>query len=340
MTNKAGKRNAALAAALLVAGYVLGWKYPVAFHGAATQAAEAGSRQVPIMAQEAAAPPTADKRVVVAAVQCPSAFGDPTANRSRLCGLVREAAGHGAKIIVLPEAAISGYVSQDQHVIWHKEGKPLEDCFEGCSPELVAEFVPGESTRQFGALAKELGVYVTVPFVERAASSEECDNDQFFNTVCLVSPKGEIVAHYRKLHPYPPDEQSWATGGDLGIQTCETEYGRVGLAICYDIHFALDDYRNSGVWALLYSSCWTWGEHPADWFWHELPRRISAFHHYFVGANWSVDAPQPWRGYGFSEIIDPDGRILACAHSVYGSEIVYAELETSPPGRLPDPAKL
>ena len=37
-----------------------------------------------------------------------------------------------------------------------------------------------------------------------------------------------------------------------------------------------------------------------------------------------------WFGYGFSTIISPDGRILATAHSLYGAEIIYAEIETAP----------
>ena len=47
------------------------------------------------------------------------------------------------------------------------------------------------------------------------------------------------------------------------------------------------------------------------------------------GANWSVDHKQTWRGYGFSEIIDPAGKIIAAARSSYGSEIIYAEILTA-----------
>jgi predicted amidohydrolase len=71
-------------------------------------------------------------------------------------------------------------------------------------------------------------------------------------------------------------------------------------------------------------------EHPAEWFYHLLPERVSHFHHYVIGANWSVDHRQTWRGYGFSEIIAPDGKVLAAATSLYGSEIVYAEIATAP----------
>jgi predicted amidohydrolase len=56
---------------------------------------------------------------------------------------------------------------------------------------------------------------------------------------------------------------------------------------------------------------------------------VGKFKHYVIGANWSVDEPQNWRGYGFSTIISPEGQVLASAKSLYGSEIVYAELNVA-----------
>jgi predicted amidohydrolase len=261
--------------------------------------------------------------VKVAAIQCSADFGDVDANRRKLTALVREAAAGGAKIIVLPEAAVTGYVSQDLHHNWHVAGRPLERPFVGRDPGDAAETVPGPSTDHFCSLACELGIYLTIPLIERVPSEASA----FFNTVCLAGPEGKLVAHYRKLNPWPYPEQSWATKGDRGIQTFDTEYGRVGLAICFDIHTILEDYEPEKLWALLYPIAWVDDEHPADWFWHKLPQRTRKFHHYLVGANWSVDRPQPWRGYGFSTIISPEGRIVATAKSLYGSEIIYAEIE-------------
>lgn len=74
---------------------------------------------------------------------------------------------------------------------------------------------------------------------------------------------------------------------------------------------------------------WVDSNHPADWFWHRLPERVKPFGHYMVGANWSVDHPQKWFGYGFSTILGPDGEVIASAKSLYGSEIIYATLDTA-----------
>jgi predicted amidohydrolase len=182
------------------------------------------------------------------------------------------------------------------------------------------------STNQFGELARKLGVYITVPFVEIDAGAE--GKPRFFNTVCLVSPEGKLVAHYRKLTPWPHPEKSWATKGDRGVQTYDTEYGRVGLAICYDIHTILEKYQPHRIWAMLYPIAWVDTNHPADWYWHRLPERVGKFGHWVIGANWSVDKRQPWFGYGFSTIISPAGKVAATARSLYGSEIVYADIET------------
>jgi predicted amidohydrolase len=293
----------------------------------------------------AAAPP---QTVKVAAVQCSSDLGAVEANRKKLTTLCEEAAANGAKIIVLPEAAVTGYLSQDLHTNWRLKGRPIERAYEGKDPLPFAETVPGPSTDHFAALAKRLGVYVTVPLVEvdRAPVPESADappkdaqSPRLFNTVCLVSPEGKLVAHYRKLTPWPYPEKSWATPGDRGVQVYDTEYGRVGLAICFDIHTILPKYQPHHIWALLYPIAWVDGAHPAEWFWHTLPQRVAPFGHYVIGANWSVDRRQPWTGYGFSTIIGPGGEVVASAKSLHGSEIVYATIPTAGAAAAPDAPK-
>ena len=267
-----------------------------------------------------AAEPTTVK---VAAVQCSSDLGDVAGNTKKLTKLVKEAAKNGAKIVVLPETAVTGYLSQDLKTNWHLKGWPIDKAYQGKDPSDAAEAIDGPSVKQFRALAKELGIYLTIPFME---VDTRRDGPRYFNTVCLANPKGELVAHYRKLTPWPLPEQSWATPGDRGVQTYDTEYGRVGLGICFDIHTILEKYDGKGVWTLLYPIAWVDTEHPAEWFLHKLPERVKPFKLNVVGANWSVDEKPKWRGYGFSEIISNEGKILASAKSLHGSEIVYAEL--------------
>src|SRR5262249_48709777 len=197
------------------------------------------------------APLPAPKTVKVAAVQCSSDIGDVAGNTKKLTGLVKEAAKNGAKFVVLPETAVTGYLSQDLQTNWHVKGMPIEARFRGKDPKDSAEVVPGPSTAHFCALANELGVYLTVPLLEVDFKNGK-DKPRSFNTVCLATPKGELVAHYRKLTPWPYPEKSWATPGDRGVQTFDTEYGRAGLGICFDIHTILEKYQPHQIWCLLY----------------------------------------------------------------------------------------
>ena len=111
----------------------------------------------------------------------------------------------------------------------------------------------------------------------------------------------------------------------------DTEYGKVGLGICFDIHTILDRWPADELWALLYPIAWVDGEHPAEWFWHTLPNKVDTYNVYLIGANWSVEKrPDPdWFGYGFSSVISPEGEVLASARSLFGSEIVYATIPTA-----------
>jgi predicted amidohydrolase len=261
--------------------------------------------------------------VRVAAIQCPAEFAAIERNAPRLTALIREGAAGGAKIIVLPELALTGYVAQDLSENWHVHGRPIDSIFRGCDPVKVAQPIPGATTDFFCALAKELRIYLTIPVLECAAG-------EYFNSVCLAAPDGRLVTHYRKLNPWPPTEQSWATPGDRRLATYDTEYGRIGIAICYDIHTILPRYAQHHLWCLLFPSAWVDDGDPADWFHRRLPAMVANYGHYLVGANWSVERPQRWRGYGHSTIIAPDGRVLATAQSLYRSEIVYADLVAAP----------
>src|SRR5215207_3906338 len=132
----------------------------------------------------APAQPLAPPTVKVAAIQCSSDIGDVAGNTKKLTALVKEAAKAGAKIVVLPETAITGYLSQDLKTNWHVKGMPIEDRFKGKDPKDSAEEVPGASTKHFCALAKELGIYLTIPLLE--SDFKHGKNDpRYFNTVCL-----------------------------------------------------------------------------------------------------------------------------------------------------------
>lgn len=265
------------------------------------------------------APATA-KTVRVAAIQFVSKWAKPAENRKGLERCVREAAKNGAKIVVLPEAAIPGYMSHDVRLTWKAGRSEVSYGLQGISPEAVAETMPGESTKAFGELAKELRIYLTVPLVEIVPQTK-----LYYNTLVLMGPDGNLALHYRKLHPWPWAERAWAWPGDRGQQWLDTPYGRLGLLICYDINFEPPKLKENHVDHLLYAIAWV--DRPGSaWFSKELPELARQAGVNIIGANWSVPDQPGWTGYGQSEIISRTGRVLARVKNDLGEENVYADL--------------
>jgi predicted amidohydrolase len=266
--------------------------------------------------------PQAPAKVRAAAVQFVSRWASPAENRKALALLVREAARNGAKIVVLPEAAITGYMSHDLKRTWQVGDRKLSHGLQGDSPKEYAETVPGDSTREFGRLAQELGIYLTVPFVEFDPRQEK-----YFSTVVLVDPDGSIALHYRKLNPWLWAEGAWSSPGDRGLQFLDTPYGRLGLLISNDINFEMSQRKQRGVDHLLFSMAWVDGSSRSDWFTLSLPITASQMNFNLVGANWSIPRPADWSGYGHSLILNYDGQTAAAVKSDLGDDIIYADLE-------------
>ena len=266
------------------------------------------------------------RTVRVAAIQCCSKFGDPIANRARITRLVRRAAAGGAKIVVLPEAAITGYLSADLKKTWQVGKRPASVELTGVDPKDAAEAVPGESTAVFGRLADKLDIYLTVPLVEFDHKTR-----RYYNTSVLLGPDGRILLHYRKRNPWPWAERSWATAGDRGNPVIDTPFGRLGLLICYDIHEQAAVMGRLKVDTLLYSIAWV-DDAGSDWFDNRLPAIAARERFNIVAANWTVPAPAAtgWHGYGQSRIISAAGKIPAEVKGDLTEEIVFADLPVRP----------
>lgn len=128
---------------------------------------------------------------------------------------VKDAAKQGAQLIVLQELHNSLYFCQ-------VEDTSIFD---------LAEIIPGPSTDEFGALAKELGVVVVLSLFERRAPG------LYHNTAVVMEKDGTIAGKYRKMH-IPDDpayyEKFYFTPGDLGFKPIETSLGKLGVLVCWD----------------------------------------------------------------------------------------------------------
>jgi N-carbamoylputrescine amidase len=94
-----------------------------------------------------------------------------------------------------------------------------------------AETIPGPSTEEFGALAKELGVVIVLSLFEKRAAGLH------HNTAVVIEKDGSIAGKYRKMH-IPDDpayyEKFYFTPGDLGFEPIQTSVGKLGVLVCWD----------------------------------------------------------------------------------------------------------
>lgn len=253
--------------------------------------------------------------VRVAAIQCPSVMGMTAENLRTITNLVRQAAHRGAKIVVLPECSLQGYLDPTTWTSWSKSAS---DKMPAAS---VAESVPGPSTALLGELAAELNLYLCIGMLEGAEG-------KFYNAQVLFSPDGKIIAHHRKRGIWTPGDSTWVTPGDLPIQVVDTEFGRLGLMICFDFHTLPPLLAEQGADIVLYSVGW-YGPNEKLWFTKQFPERaVIPYGFDVIAANWTSSTPdEVWPGRGHSCILTREGKVLALSEAVCGNAIVMADLE-------------
>ncbi|MHC5054164.1 MAG: carbon-nitrogen hydrolase family protein [Planctomycetota bacterium] len=262
--------------------------------------------------------------VRVAAIQFHSVMGDPVVNRERVAPLIERAAEGGAKIIVLPEAAVPGYADLSSDTFWSSSDRDEIGYMRVAG---IAESVPGPSTGFFAPLARRLGVYLTVPVIERAEGG-------YYNTVALLSPAGEVAAVHRKHNLWAVADSSWAAEGPRQATVVDTPFGRVGLMICYDVHALLPLMGEAGADIVLHSVAF-YGPNSGEWFETTLAAKVADQGASLVLANWTFPEDPGWSGWGASCVISPGGEVLARAERAAGDQIVFADV---PCGKPPAPA--
>jgi predicted amidohydrolase len=93
----------------------------------------------------------------------------------------------------------------------------------------VAEDIPGPTTRKLGESAAKHRIYIVAGIYER-------DGNAIYNTSVLLSPDGSLLGKYRKVClPHEEIEGGLTPGSEYPV--FETEFGKVGMMICWDLHF-------------------------------------------------------------------------------------------------------
>jgi predicted amidohydrolase len=235
---------------------------------------------------------------------------DVAANEASALKLIDDAARGGADLVALPE-------------VWPCQGS---------APEVraAAEPVPGPRTERLAEAARRSATWI------QGGSVLELADGHVFNTSVLFDRTGTLVASYRKIHLFDADppggqpsrESSVYSPGEA-VVTAETEFGRVGLSICYDVRFP-ELYRMlavAGAQILFVPSSFRY-ETGRD-HWDVLLRARAIEDQAFVVAagQWGTwgSPGRERRSYGNSLAVDPWGRVLARAPEGVG--VTFAELD-------------
>ncbi|MFB6135847.1 MAG: carbon-nitrogen family hydrolase [Halobacteriaceae archaeon] len=232
---------------------------------------------------------------------------DADANVEAAVDRVREAARRGADLVVLPEVWNVGYFAFDAY-------------------EAGAEPLDGPTVTRLRDLAADLCVYL------HTGSVVEADGEDRYNASALVSPDGELLDVYRKVHlfGYDSEERRLLTPGDR-VVAVDTDLGTVGLTTCYDLRFP-ELYRalvDEGAELLLVASAWPDArvEH-----WQLLTRTRAVESQAFLvaanlaGTNAGVDLA------GRSVVVDPWG--VPRLDAGVGERVALADVDLSEVGAV------
>jgi len=239
-------------------------------------------------------------KVKIAGVQMEPTILSKQKNIERCLELIRVTSREGAKLIVFPECALTGY------------------CYSSLEEALpLAETIPGPSTDVFIDVCQELEVYVVVGLLEE-------DAGKVYNAAALLGPDG-LIGKYRKLHlPYLGVDR-FLNHGDLPPTVYETEIGRIGMGICFDGSFP----EHSRVLALkgadIIALPTNWPEGVEVIPEMVIPTRALENFVFFAAVN-RVGEERGFRFIGKSRIVHPLGVVLADG-SPSQEDILYAEIK-------------
>ena len=257
-------------------------------------------------------------RITVAAVQMRSTM-DPARNLRDFEALVREAAGKGARYIQSPE--MTGALVRDRkllmQLIKHAESDPL--------------------VARAAALAAELGIHLHIGSTAIARPDGKVANRAF-----VFGPDGGLIATYDKIHMFDVDldnGESWRESAtyEPGREAvvANLPFGRMGLAVCYDLRFPqlFREEALAGAEMLTVPAAFT--RQTGEAHWHVLLRARAIENGAFVVASAQGGKHEDGREtYGHSLIADPWGAVVAEAdHDEPGVVVMEIDLAASAAAR-------
>ncbi len=233
---------------------------------------------------------------------------DKKENIERARMLLEEAAGKGAEIAALPEMFNCPYNN---------------DCFRS-----YGESFPGETTGMLSEQARKHGMYIV------GGSIPELEGGNVYNTSYIFDRKGKLIGKHRKVHLFDIDvkgkitfkESDVLTPGD-SMTVFDTEWGKIGVMICYDIRFPEFTRKMAlaGAKAVFVPAAFNMTTGPAHW---ELTFRARALDNqvYMFGIS-SARNEKGYIAYGNSIATNSWGEVIGRLDEKEGILMVDVDLD-------------
>lgn len=241
-----------------------------------------------------------------------SSSDDPQANLGLVADMVSEAAGRGAQWVLTPEVTNMVSLSRD-HQCAHLSGQAGDPVLSGM--------------RQ---MAADHGIWLSIGSL--ALKTDDPDG-RFANRSFVISPKGDIIAQYDKIHMFDVQvseaetyrESAGFRPGDRAV-VADTDFGRVGLTICYDLRFPALFRALARAGAVFITVPAAFSPVTGRAHWEPLLRARAIENGVFILAA-AQTGLHPSSGnrrktYGHSMVISPWGEVLADAGTETGMIVV------------------
>ncbi|MFL1378326.1 carbon-nitrogen hydrolase family protein [Nocardiopsis protaetiae] len=234
---------------------------------------------------------------------------DKAENLRSVARLTARAAALGARVVLLPEYTMFTAPRTDDRYV--KAAEPLDGLFVAAAADT----------------ARREGVHLVL-----GVNEETGGGTHFTNTLVALSPRGERVALYRKVHLYDAfgvkESDVVAPGPIEEPQTFTVEGVTFGLQTCYDLRFPEVTRRlaDAGAHVVLLAAQWVPGPLKEE-HWRTLARARAIENTVYVAAA-GQSAPT---GAGNSMVIDPMGTPIAAlgeqAFEVAAAEVSAARVD-------------
>jgi len=247
------------------------------------------------------------ERFMVALAQISCKPGDKEQNLKKIETAVTRAEEKGADLVILPELSLTGYVVRDQ-------------IYE------LAEEIPGPSTRIIERIARDAGIHVVFGMPEKSKMAQAT----LHNTAVLVGPKG-LIGKYRKMylptHSVFEEKRYFRPGYETSV--LDTDLGKIGLLICYDIYFP-EVTRLTRLEGAQLAVCISASPAVRRSFFEILTAARAVENTTFLAFVNLIGVEDGLQFWGGSRLVGPNGRVLAQAkydeEDFVISEVDYADI--------------